>query len=203
MLINNLKRLNLCYKTNNHTQMINVISELYKIEPHTQAVKQTNNTVSNLNISTSMNAFVAETNYVANAINSEIKIPRSFSYESINSFNLVSNNGIRAPSTNDCSLLNIDPLLMQNIDICDDFLKYIVIADERVGKTTFINNILSSKLDEKSNKKKDVVKDYIYKHTESLEIRKRNIQLLGKKIRLELWDTNKYILDSMLCYSKI
>jgi hypothetical protein len=35
-----------------------------------------------------------------------------------------------------------------------------------------------------------------YSHTNSFEIKKKNVNLLGKRIKLELWDTNIEIMNS-------
>jgi predicted GTPase len=80
-----------------------------------------------------------------------------------------------------------EPLLSKNINCVDDVLKFIFIGDQGVGKSFLINKLLDDK----------AVKE-VYNHTKSLEIKKKNINLLGKRLTLELWDTNLEILNNDL-----
>lgn len=88
------------------------------------------------------------------------------------------------------SLLS-DPILSKNMNLVDDVLKLMVIGEQCVGKSFFIDKLFNDNL-EKSN----------YSHTTSLEIKKRNIKLLEKNIQLEFWDTNSKIVSSQIAQGK-
>ena len=78
-----------------------------------------------------------------------------------------------------------DPILSKNIDCVDDVMKFMFIGDQYVGKSFLINKLLDDTAGRDS-----------YSHTNSFEIKKKNVNLLGKRIKLELWDTNIEIMNS-------
>jgi hypothetical protein len=137
-----------------------------------------------------------------------IKPPRSFSFQSIQNldvnFNdfgkqfdflsinskcstLSSNVFIRSP----VNFFINDPILSQNILQAQSSLKILIIGDEKVGKTFFVNKLLK-----KTNISYQNSKNYV--HTDSLEISKNIIYLVNKSVKLEVYDTNKQILESQL-----
>ena len=89
------------------------------------------------------------------------------------------------------NFFNNDPILSQNIMHAEKNVKILMIGEEKVGKSYFINKFL----------KNEQVKDYI--HTDSLEISKKIITLVNKCVKLEIYDTNVEILNSQLFKSKI
>ena len=136
------------------------------------------------------------------------KISGSHSFESIQNLNvdfddlskkldiLSINSNCSTISSNfiDRSPINLfinDPILAQNILQTNITIKILVIGDENVGKTFFVNKFL---------KNEKIHKDYI--PSESLEISKKLIYLVNKCIKLEIYDTNKKILNSPLFKSK-
>ena len=118
--------------------------------------------------------------------------------ESINiNFDLLKNlENLSLSSVSSCadslSYFFLDPILSKNIDCVDEVLKFIFIGDQGVGKSFLISKLLNEKPD-KSN----------YTHTNSFEIKKKNIKLFDKTIKLEFWDTNIEIVNSEICESKI
>lgn len=138
-------------------------------------------------------------------IDDSIKFTRSFSFESIQNidvnFNdlgkkndilsinskcstLTSNVLVRSP----VELFINDPILSQNILQAQATLKLFIIGDEKVGKSLFVNKFLHKEINNY---------DY-YEHTDSLAISKNLIYLVNKSVKLEIYDTNKVILDSQL-----
>jgi tRNA U34 5-carboxymethylaminomethyl modifying GTPase MnmE/TrmE len=131
------------------------------------------------------------------------KISRSLTFDSLNSFNIDFNSykniddiSVSSDSTsiNSFSSILLNPVLSKNIDIVDDVLKLVLIGDHKVGKSLFINKLLyeEGKIDIGN-----------YNKTKSFEIKKKIIKLLGKHIRLELFDTNCEIVDSEMFKGKI
>lgn len=86
-----------------------------------------------------------------------------------------------------------DPILAQNILKAQATLKILVIGDERVGKSLFVNKFLNKKTQNDHEN---------YVHTDSLEISKNLIHLVNKTVKLEIYDTNRVILESQLFKSK-
>jgi len=87
-----------------------------------------------------------------------------------------------------------DPILAQNIQKAQSAIKILIVGDEKVGKSFFVDKFLNRTIDNNNNN--------YYSHTESLEISKNLISLVNKSIKLEIYDTNKVILDSLLFKSK-
>lgn len=123
------------------------------------------------------------------------KITRSMTFDNLETLNVDFENmkhfedfAFSNSSTNNSikSILR-EPLLSKNINCVDDVLKIIFIGDQGVGKSFLINKLLDDKAE------KDT-----YVHTKSFEIKKKNINLLGKRLTLELWDTNLEILNNDL-----
>ena len=83
----------------------------------------------------------------------------------------------------------------QNLTVFDEIIKILILGEANVGKTLFINKMINS------NKENN----YNYLPTLSLEINKCIKTICGKKIKLELWDTNEIILnnDIIKTYFKI
>ena len=128
------------------------------------------------------------------------KISRSLTFDSLNCMNIdfkvLKNLEALASSPlsttyNSLNSILTDPILSKNIECVDDTIKFIIIGDQHVGKSFLINKLLNDKT-AKGN----------YQHTNSFVIKKKNIKLLGKRIKLELFDTNVSIINSDICKSK-
>jgi hypothetical protein len=121
------------------------------------------------------------------------KLGRSFSLDSINILDFDHIYPSTVPNPNDLlfnPILN-DPIVSQNIKLTDEVLKIVLLGDDSIGKTLFINKLFN---DEMSN---------LYIHSKSLEIKKKRVRLLDRIATLEFWDTNKEIQNSRLCESKL
>jgi hypothetical protein len=133
--------------------------------------------------------------------------PRSFSFESIQNmeinFNEIGKNldfleikknknkiSSKEKANNPFNQLLKNPIFSQNILPTENILKIFMIGDENVGKSYFIEKFL----------KKDF-KEIEYKKTESMEIYKNIINLINKSVKMEVYDTNKQILNSLMCKS--
>jgi GTPase SAR1 family protein len=138
-----------------------------------------------------------------------IKFTRSFSFESMQSidvnFNDLGKKNDILSINSKCSTLSSnyftrspvelfinDPILSQNILQAQETLKVFVIGDEKVGKSLFVNKILN----------KQINNFEFYEHTDSLSINKNLIYLVNKAVKLEIYDTNKVILESQMFKSK-
>lgn len=134
----------------------------------------------------------------------ESKIARSFSFQSIQNldinfndfakkFDILSiNSKCSTHSSNfftksPANFFINDPILSQNILQAQATIKILIIGDKQVGKSYFVNKFL---------KKEGNQKEYV--PTDSLEISKSIIYLVNKCVKLEVYDTNKQILDSQL-----
>jgi len=145
-----------------------------------------------------------------NAMSDEnsFKPPRSFSFQSIQNLDVNFNHFGKKfdilSINSKCSTLSSnfftrspvelfinDPILSQNILQAQSTLKIFMVGEEKVGKTLFVNKL--------SNKKR-TPEQYI--PTDSLEISKNFIYLVNKSVKLEIYDTNKQILESQLFLSK-
>ncbi len=144
-----------------------------------------------------------------NSYEESVKIARSFSFQSIQNLDInfndfakkfdilsinskcstVSSNFLtKSPAAN--FFIN-DPILSQNILQAQATVKILIIGDKQVGKSFFANKFLKKEVDEKE-----------YNPTDSLEISKSMIYLVNKCVKLEVYDTNKQILESQLFKSK-
>jgi hypothetical protein len=142
--------------------------------------------------------------------------PRSFSFESLKNININFNElrknldvlNINKKTTNKnnkekingkekiqnknnpFNLIIKNPIFSQNILPTENNLKLFMVGDEKVGKSFFIEKFLK-----KEN-------DIEYKKTESMEIYKNIIHLINKYVKIEVYDTNKQILNSLMLKSK-
>lgn len=91
---------------------------------------------------------------------------------------------------NPFNLLMKNPIFSQNILPTENTLKLFMIGDEKVGKSFFIEKFLKKE------------KEIEYKKTESMEIYKKIIHLINKSLKIEVYDTNKQILNSLMLKSK-
>jgi len=154
---------------------------------------------------------LTNSNIINTSQEESFKPPRSFSFQSIQNldvnFNdfgkqydilsinskcstLSSNVFIRSP----VNFFINDPILSQNILQAHATLKILIIGDEKVGKSFFVNKFLRKNINI-DDKNKNINK---YVHTDSLEISKNIIHLVNKSVKLEVYDTNKQILESQL-----
>jgi hypothetical protein len=92
-------------------------------------------------------------------------------------------------------------LLKENFYAYDHTIKIMLIGNKSVGKTTFLNNILT-RLNQLATDKTiaQFQKDNL-KPTISLEIIKRLLKINNKIINLEFWDTNEQVLTSPIIKS--
>jgi hypothetical protein len=136
-------------------------------------------------------------NFQANKIQTDKKINRSMTFDNLGCVNIdfdvfknLEGLAFSSTSTNKDSFntILIDPILSKNIDCVDDVLKFMFVGDQCVGKTYMINKLLD-----------DTALRQSYTHTNSFEIKKKNIKLLEKRIKLEFWDTNVDIMSSEIC----
>jgi hypothetical protein len=132
------------------------------------------------------------------------KLLRSLTFDNMESINIdfdvikdLEDISVSSESTSHNSLntILINPILNKNISIVDDVMKLMVIGDQKVGKSYFIKKLLAEDLGTTDNEKK-------YSHTNSFEIKKKNVKLLGKNICLEIWDTNTDVLKHDMCKGK-
>ena len=82
------------------------------------------------------------------------------------------------------SYINSSDILSQNVDITQDILKFLVMGSENSGKSYFISKLFNEEI-KKENEKFCI-----------MDIRKKNIKLLGNYIRLELLDTNSILANT-------
>jgi hypothetical protein len=123
------------------------------------------------------------------------KISRSFSSDSMNIIDFENIYPSTMPHTNDI-LINVilnDPILSQNIKLTDEVIKIIVLGEESIGKTLFIDQVINNA---GSRRKLSG-----YAHSKCLDIKKKKVKLLDRILTLELWDTNREIQNSKLCES--
>jgi hypothetical protein len=134
------------------------------------------------------------------------KMARSITFSNLESLNInfdliksLDYNSLSSESTSHYSFnsIFINPLFKNNLDIVDDVMKLMVIGETRVGKTLFISKFfeeegVNSNPNGNDINSKESLSEYI--HTNSLEIKKKMVKLLGKNICLEMWDTNIEIL---------
>ena len=105
---------------------------------------------------------------------------RSNTFDEI--FNLENGNNLDEESI--LSFINSSDFLSQNIDITQDILKFLVMGSENSGKSYFISKLFNEEI-KKENEKFCI-----------MDIRKKNIKLLGNYIRLELLDTNSILANT-------
>ena len=105
---------------------------------------------------------------------------RSNTFDEI--FNL--ENGKNLDEESIISFINSSDFLSQNIDITQDILKFLVMGSENSGKSYFISKLFNEEI------KKENGKFCI------MDIRKKNIKLLGNYIRLELLDTSSILANT-------
>ena len=127
------------------------------------------------------------------------KLTRSITFSDLESLNIdfdviksLDNNSLsnEVTSSNSFNSILINPLFKCNLNIVDDVMKLIVIGDDKVGKTLFINRFFDEENSNNSNNQHPIE----YTHTKSLEIKKKTVKLFGKNICLEMWDTNTEIM---------
>ena len=174
-LMNNLQNLNLFYKERDPHEFLNSLTDLSK---H-----------SNLNL---MEMSFTKDNF---------KYRRPFTFNSIDNFNfdfdLINNSNKNNQkcyysnvSTNDTNDRNIESIIMQNLEIYDEVIKVMVIGDKCVGKSLLISKLLSQG---KMN----------YFPTKNLEIYNKLCKIIGKFVKLELFDTCPSTLNDSLMKSNI
>jgi hypothetical protein len=95
-------------------------------------------------------------------------------------------------------------LLKENFYAYDQTIKLMLIGNKGVGKTTFLNKVLTklSGMTSDSDNLCNGVRPNL-KPTMSLEIIKRLLKINNKIINLEVWDTNEQVLNSPIVKSKI
>jgi len=137
---------------------------------------------------------------INNNSHEESKIARSFSFQSIQNLDINFNDFAKKfdilSINSKCATVSSnffvnDPILSQNILQAQATIKILIIGDKQVGKSFFVNKFLKKEIKQKE-----------YIPTDSLEISKSNIYLVNKCVKLEVYDTNKQILDSQLFKSK-
>lgn len=98
---------------------------------------------------------------------------RSLTFENLNclnfNFSMIKNLediSLSSLTTNDSlNAVLHNPIISKNLNIVDDVLKLMVIGDQKVGKSFFINKIF--------NKKDNLMGELSYSHTNSLDIKKK------------------------------
>lgn len=102
--------------------------------------------------------------------------------------------------------INVENILSQNLNLAEDIIKLITIGDKRVGKSYFIEKILSNDMNHSKSTEENVSKIgkenshqiSSYEPTTSLEIKRTLINLKDKIVKLELWDTNVNIINNSI-----
>ena len=112
--------------------------------------------------------------------NTKNKNNRSNTFDGI--YNL--ENGKNLDEESIISYINSSVFLSQNVDITQDILKFLVMGSENSGKSYFISKLFNEEI-KKENEKFCI-----------MDIRKKNIKLLGNYIRLELLDTNSILANT-------
>jgi hypothetical protein len=187
----NIEKINYCYKTKDKVQLIDNISDIYKHvlreKKWLEILQEHRNQHPYTNKNQKLN----------------FKFPRSLSFNTLNNIDIdfellqnledmnLNNSSI---STRNNSLNSIfgDPILSKNINFSDEVIKFIVVGDYKVGKSFFVNKLLNDNTDPNN-----------YTHTSCFEIKKKMIKLMGKSVKLELWDTNTEIINSEISTSNL
>jgi hypothetical protein len=181
---------NFCIIENNtmEDEELIIINSIYNLD---QSIKTKDKQLFLDNIST---LYLSQRSYNLSLSSPSNRLNRSLSLDSINILDFDSIYPSTMPNTNDIlinSILN-DPIVSQNIKLTDEVLKIIVLGDDCIGKTLFIDKLFNKERAESP-----------YLHSRSLDIRKKRVKLLDRIVTLEFWDTNKEIQNSKLCESKI
>jgi hypothetical protein len=188
--------MNSSYKAKDKNKFIDEVTNIYS-----RALKESSKEESNVLSLQKLNK-KHDHSYVSSNSNSEMsknkKILRSLTFDNLDSINIdfellknIEDLNFSAESTcNSFNSMLCDPILSKNINAVDDVLKLMVVGEQSIGKSFLINKMLDDKAD----------KSYV--HTSSFEIKKKNIKLIEKHIRLEFWDTNIDILNSEICQGK-
>lgn len=183
---------------------IQKIKEIKDRKKKFQEKKEKENQTDNTNNNNNPKNNNTNNNNNNNSHEESFKIARSFSFQSIQNLDINFNDFAKKfdilSINSKCSTLSSnflakspanffvnDPILAQNILQAQATIKILIIGDTQVGKSFFVNKFL---------KKEVKQKDYI--PTDSLEISKSIIYLINKCVKLEVYDTNKQILESQL-----
>ena len=97
-----------------------------------------------------------------------------------------------------CSTVDMEDFITQNVVREQKIIKCILVGDKQIGKTSFKAMIMGENSSENSM---DNINSS-YKTTISLDISKRLFVIKKTNVKLELWDTNLTILNSMMVQSK-
>jgi hypothetical protein len=210
--LDSIDKINFSVKTKDKTQFIHHLSSVYGILlKEKKPVTNDENNIDGRNSRTNSKVSYKGSDKISG------KIMRSITYSNLESLNInfdiiksLDNNSLSSESSshNSFNSILINPLFKNNLDLVDDVMKLMVIGDTRVGKSLFINKFLEEEVaqgitfgNEKENNNQENIREYI--HTNSLEIKKKSVKLLGKNICLEMWDTNIEILSNEMCKGKI
>lgn len=179
---------------------IQKIKEIKERQKKFQEKKEEENKLNSINDNNNLNLNSLNKN---NSLE-ESKIARSFSFQSIQNLDINFNDFAKKfdilSINSKCSTISSnfavnspinfflkDPILSQNILQAQATIKILIIGDKQVGKSFFVNKFLKKEINSR---------DYI--PTDSLEISKSIIYLVNKSVKLEIYDTNKQILESQL-----
>ena len=91
-------------------------------------------------------------------------------------------NDLSNGSTNDS---NFKTLILQNLEICEDVIKIMIMGDKQTGKTFLISKLLSQGM-------------MSFIPTQNLEIYNKVHEIFGKYVKLEFFDTCAKILNDSL-----
>jgi len=75
-------------------------------------------------------------------------------------------------------------IISQNVEVVDNKIKLMALGDKGVGKSLFVDKFIS----------KDAVLSYL--PTENMEVKHHTMNLLGKLVKFDLWDTCVNVLSS-------
>ena len=160
--------------------------------------KQLLDSVSDLNISLSDNDNEKFIEFLTNYIKENKKIvqtskiiilknfKRNLSQNNLNEIDLTEsikcilaeNHNCNDDQNNNCT---INSFLKQNIELKDDIIKIMMIGCSKIGKTSLINHFIENTGDD------------VYCPTIGMEIKKANVKILDKNMRIEFIDTDKDI----------
>jgi len=200
--MDSIEKINFSVKTKDKSQFLHHLSNVYGY-----LLKENTNIKEDGNLETRENrADTKSTRHETKKTSG--KLTRSITFSNLESLDIdfdviksLDNNSFsnECTSSNSFNSILINPLFKCNLNIVDDVMKLIVIGEEKVGKTLFINRFFDEGNTEGNFNNNINCNSYSqpsieYTHTKSLEIKKKIVKLFGKNIRLEMWDTNTEIM---------
>ena len=210
-LVESLKKLNITFKRNDNVDFANKILDFYKDNLTTNKIDTNiltntpskrknlynNNLLNNENINYTNLKLSKFHNSDLKFINKQNSLETSdikTDFASNISSPFISQNPCNSVlSENDQEFENI---ITKNIDFSDEILKFIVVGEKMVGKTTLINQLKQLNIPQEER-----VLEKAYLPTNNMNIQKSYLKLGSKNVKMELFDTNISINTSLIIQS--